>query len=353
MKFPQPMKFSYMDLHADTITRAMGENASLQKNNLHIDFERLAMLDKPIVQVFAVFVATEYLKNPFAYANSAIDFFERELAKSDTLKLALTFDDVARNANANKSSAILALEGGEPLEGRLENLAHFARRGVRIITLTWNRENELGYGVGASPNSTCEAMGLKPFGVEVVKEMNARGMIIDVSHLNEAGFWDVHKHSTRAFIASHSNAFSVTAHKRNLRDSQIKAIMEKGGLVGINLYPSFLCNGEPTRLRGDSELMFCGNRKAPTSQSAKRGEAAASMEDILAHIEHLSKLGAGKGIALGTDFDGVPVLPSGISDVTSLKFLESCITERLGEDIARAVMAGNFYEFLQSHFSMT
>jgi membrane dipeptidase len=302
------MIFAYIDAHADTITSAMEKNFGLHKNDLHIDFARLAKFDAPIVQIFAICVTS------FAQANSAIDFFERELKTQNEIKIARSFEEIKINARNKKSSALLSLEGGEPLAGKIENLFHFYERGVRLVTLTWNRENELGFGVGAD----C-GRGLKPFGVEVVKKMNQLGMIIDVSHLNEQGFRDVDAHSTKPFIASHSNAFSVLPHKRNLTDKQIQTIAKNGGVIGINFCPAFL-------------------------------QTPANLESILKHIEHFISLGAEKNIVLGTDFDGVASLPEGITDVTSLTDLKIFIAKKLGENISQKIFAQNFFEFFKQFF---
>ncbi|MCL2456500.1 MAG: membrane dipeptidase, partial [Defluviitaleaceae bacterium] len=284
------MNFAYMDAHADTITLAMEKNIGLHKNNLHIDFARLEKFDAPVVQNFAICV------NSFAQANAAIDFFESEINSQKKIKLARSFEEIKKNAHEKKSSALLSLEGGEPLEGKIENLFRFYERGVRILTLTWNRENELGFGVAAD-----SARGLKPFGIEIVKKMNELGMIIDVSHLNETGFFDVKLHSTKPFIASHSNAFSIFPHRRNLSDKQIETIVKNGGVIGINFFPQFL-------------------------------EPNANFESILKHIEHFISLGAEKNIVLGTDFDGIPALPEGISDVTSLKNFRIFLAQKLSEN---------------------
>jgi membrane dipeptidase len=181
-----PSVFGMADAHCDTITEAMEKNQKLYDNNLHLDFARLKEFGAPI-QVFSVWCADKYVPYAFDYTNEAIDFFLAEIAAhSDIIALAASSQDLAKNAKENKISAVLAIEGGEALEGKIENLEHFYNRGVRLITLTWNRENALGYGMNTGSNQ-----GLKPFGKQCVQRMNELGVIIDVSHLNEAGFWDV------------------------------------------------------------------------------------------------------------------------------------------------------------------
>ena len=310
-------KISYFDAHADTITFAMETGKSLLNNDLHLDFSRLLNFDHPIVQVFAIWLHEKHLNNAFEYTNSVIDFFEKEIkANSGIIAIARSFNDIRENAESGKISAILALEGGEPPEGKLEYIDHFYNRGVRLITLTWSRENELGYGVSATPE-----IGLKPFGFEALRRMNELGIVVDVSHLNIPGFRDVQKTVSKPFIASHSNAFGITPHERNLDDWQIEAIVKSGGVIGLNLHPYFLDES--------------GN---------------ANMDNILNHVTHFIKLGAEKNLVLGCDFDGVETLPEGFSDVLSTKKLAEKLSETFGQDISTAIMSGNFYNFLQNNF---
>jgi len=312
-----PPLFGFVDGHADTITEAMGKGQGLFRNSLHLDFERLSRFKSP-VQVFAIWCADQYLDSAYGYANSAIDSFNNELAKhSDIIEIALSLEDMERNARNNKISAVLALEGGEPLTGRIEYIDHFFDRGVRLMTLTWSRETELGYGVASGSEK-----GLKPFGVECVKRMNELGMIIDVSHLNEAGFCDVATLSTKPFVASHSNAYSVSPHERNLKDSQIKTIADKGGMIGINLCPGLLTN-----------------------------DGIAHVDIVMDHIRHFIETGAVNNLGLGCDLDGIPAPPEGFTDVLSLNMLADKISGEFGEDVSQKIMSGNYYDFFVRFFS--
>ena len=313
-----PPVFGFIDAHADTITRALlpHNNAGLFRNKLHVDFERLSEFNAP-VQVFVLWCADRYVANAFEYTNSLIDFFESEVAKhSDIIEIALTLGDLRRNAQNNKISAILSIEGGEALMGKLENVDHFYNRGVRIMSLTWNRENELGYG-----QATGSKEGLKPFGEAVLKRMEELGIIMDVSHINEKGFWDAHDLSTRPYMASHSNAFTVTPHDRNLKDDQIRAIAGSGGIVGLVLYPLILSQ-----------------------------RSSANINDYMAHIRHFNALGAGANLGLGSDFDGFGTMPEGFTDVSSYKMLAEKIAEEFDEDTSRRIMYGNFYDFFVRYF---
>ena len=167
----------------------------------------------------------------------------------------------------------MTIEEGGALQGRLENLRNFYRLGVRLVTLTWNYPNEIGY-----PN--CEmkyrGQGLTEFGQQVVAEMNNLGMIIDVSHLSDQGFYDVATLSKKPFIASHSNARAVQDHSRNMTDEMIRIVAQKGGVMGINFSGDFL-----------------------------GGTKNSNVADMVSHIKHIYQVGGLDVIALGTDFDGI------------------------------------------------
>ena len=317
---PPPPSFGFIDAHADTISRAIQRNPGQQSlyinDALDVDFSRLSEFDAP-VQVFVAWCPDRWVQAAFEHTNYMFDFFEQEVAKhSDLIEIARDLDDIRRIAGEGKISAILAIEGGEALEGKIENLDHFYNRGVRILAPTWNRENELGF--GQATNST---QGLKPFGFEVIRRMDELGMILDVSHLNEAGFWDAHEAGTRPYMASHSNAYSVLPHPRNLTDYQIMAIAERGGIIGFNMFPQII-----------------------TSNSR------AAMSDIMAHFRHFIDIGAGDHIGLGCDFDGIPSMPQGITDVSSLVLLARELTNEFDEDTSFRIMEGNFYEFFKRYF---
>ena len=158
----------------------------------------------------------------------------------DDFRLVLSARDMDDAAQAGQIGVLLSIEDGAALEGSLSALRAFYRLGVRAMGLTWNGRNELGEGVGAAKGA---GGGLTAFGRDVVREMNRLGMIVDVSHLSEAGFWDVLEISDAPVIASHSNAKAVCDHRRNLTDRQIKALADAGGVMGINFCPPFLADG--------------------------------------------------------------------------------------------------------------
>lgn len=265
-----------IDLHCDTISCLMGDNTenTLRKNNFSVDLEKLKQGDY-LAQIFALFVNKGHVESPHSYCLKMAKKFLEEINKnSDMISLARNYDEIIKNKDAGKLSAILSIEEGATIEGNLKNLKDFYDMGVRMMTLTWNYENEIGYPNKGEGNSE---KGLKPFGIETVEFMNELGMLVDVSHLSDGGFYDVAKISKKPFIATHSNARSVTGHMRNLTDDMIKILSNRGGVTGINFCSAFI---------GDHENNTY-------------------IDDMIRHINHIRNIGGIDVLAIGTDFDGI------------------------------------------------
>ena len=198
---------------------------------------------------------------------------------ADSIALCKSAADLEQNRERGRISAVLTIEDGRQIEGRMERLAVYHRLGVRLLTLTWNYPNCFGYpGApgGGRPTREESERGLTAFGREAVEEMNRLGMLIDVSHLSDGGFFDVARLSRSPFVASHSNCRALCDHPRNLTDEMIRMIALSGGVVGMTQVPAFLVRG------------------------AMRG----TKEDCLSHLRHLRDVGGIDCVALGSDFDG-------------------------------------------------
>lgn len=261
-----------IDLHCDTILRCVDSEGKvkLRENDLCIDVQKLRK-GRSLAQFFAMFVDLDVDKEPMDRCLDMIDCFYKELEEnSKDIAFAGSFADMGRNDAEGRMSAFLAVEEGGVVEGKLQNLRNLYRLGVRLITLTWNYPNCIGY-----PNADWvhKDKGLTPFGQEVVAEMNRLGMIIDVSHLSDQGFYDVARLSQNPFVASHSNARAVEGHTRNLTDEMLVLLAEKGGVTGLNLEPSFLGGG-------------------------------GTLEAMVRQLSHMKKVAGIDVIAIGTDFDG-------------------------------------------------
>lgn len=267
-----------IDLHCDTLLAAYRDRSnSFVDGNYSINLNLLKE-NKAFAQFFAIYLSREEMKTMDSYVllNKVYDFY-RELLEEhgDVIAHANSYKDIVDNRERGLVSSILTIEDGVFLDGKLERLQEVYDKGVRLITLLWNFENSVGY-----PNKDSEeehARGLKPFGIDVVEEMNRLGMIIDVSHLSEGGFYDVAKYSKKPFTASHSCARALCNHRRNLTDDQLKTLGDLGGVVGVNFEKSFL------------EI---GNKKA-------------TVEQVVRHLVYMRNKAGIDAIAFGSDFDGI------------------------------------------------
>ena len=280
-----------IDLHCDSLTwKLVEENGFYSNPKMHIDFKRLYE-GEYLMQCFAVFM---YYERGDLYNNTLryIDIFKREMEYNKNIISQVTsYKELMDNKSKHKLSALLTIEEGGVIEGSIEKLEHLYSLGVRMICLTWNFKNEIGY-----PNLQKNLKendyfkidtenGLTEFGIEVVKKMNELGMIIDTSHLSDKGFYDCIKYSKHPIIASHSNARSVQGWARNLTDDMILKLHENKGVMGMNYCPDFVSN------------------------NTKENQ----IPDIVKHMLHIKNLGCIDNIALGSDFDGIET-PIGMSD---------------------------------------
>ncbi|MDF9824552.1 membrane dipeptidase [Breznakia sp. PF5-3] len=300
-----------VDMHCDTIIGLLqlqkeGKDVSLFDNHKHIDVKKMKQGDY-LLQNFAIF--TDFKNDDLMlHVQEGIDLYYQELEKNkDYIRAVYTYDDIEKNRQAGYMSAMLTLEEGDVVFDSLAILRNYYRLGVRMITLTWNYPNAIG-----SPNFNMESKkayqdmfsyntkdGLSEFGIAYVQEMERLGIIIDVSHLSDAGFYDVCKYTSKPFVASHSNARSVCGVSRNLSDDMIAQIAKRGGVIGINFCGDFLVESET-------------------------GNAASRVEDMVKHIKHMKEIGGIDCIALGSDFDGIDSVLE-IEDASQMGKLEAAL----------------------------
>lgn len=277
-----------IDMHCDTIDRLLslkeeGKPEALRENGLHIDLLRMKESGY-LLQNFALFV---YLKkgDPWERVCRLHELYEKEMEQNrDLISPVLQFSDIAENEKAGRMSALLTVEEGAACKGEPEKLRELYRWGVRMMTFTWNFPNELGWpnlskgGSHYEPNTT---QGLTERGKEFVAEMEALGMISDVSHLSDAGFYDVLAVTKKPFVASHSNARVISPWVRNLTDDMIRKLSERGGVMGLNFCADFL-------------------EDVPKGQK-NPGTIAA----VVRHAKHIVDVGGIDVLGLGSDFDGI------------------------------------------------
>ena len=282
-----------VDMHCDTISVILNEqrkgiNTELRNNHLNIDINKMKQGDY-MLQNFAMFLPLKKVKLPLEECLNLIDCFYRELEKNkDSLSLVLSYADIIKNQEEGKISALLTIEEGGAACSSMPFLRMLYRLGVRMLTLTWNYPNGIGYPNINLLNGDNQDMhipnikdGLTPFGIEFVQEMERLGMIIDVSHLSDAGFYDVLKYTTKPFVASHSNARSITNNIRNMTDDMILKLADRGGVLGINFEGEFL------------------------EESNSRKGIRSKISNMVMHICYIVNLAGIDYVGLGSDFDGV------------------------------------------------
>lgn len=294
------------DLHCDTIGECYMQNQRLYDNSLSVSLKKVAGYEK-YSQVFAIWTDDKLdEKQSLAYFSNVLRTFDGELeANSALISPVEHWGDLDRIG----SNAVLSLENGKLIDGDLNRIDALYDCGVRMITLTWNGINSIGCGALSG-----DERGLTAFGRCAVVRMQERGIAVDVSHLNERGFYDVAAIAQRPFIASHSNAKSVCGHPRNLTDDQIKIIGESGGIIGLNLYHSFLGDGDQLRLACEHAARII----------------ACSSENTL---------------ALGCDYDGADIAPV-FDSVDKLEVLyQAFLDYGFGEPLCRKIFYENAYNY--------
>lgn len=308
----------YFDLHCDTIEelKKFGENFLNSTTQFTIqDQERF----EAAVQCMAVWVpdsirgraAVEFTDSHLAYLETLVEMIPERAVLADSAS------ELQKGVEEGKWVFIRTIEGGAALGGDLEKIVHFAKKKIKMMTLTWNGENELGSGCAGTG-------GLTGFGKEAVKLMEENGIIVDCSHLNDAGFEDLLNITKRPFVASHSNLRSCCEVPRNLREDQFVELVRRGGLCGINLYSRFLSVPDQ-KGEGERELLF-------------------------RHIYRMLELGGEDCIAWGTDLDGQITCDPSLGSPFGAASFGTYLAERgIPEGAVKKFCFENAYRFFQSY----
>lgn len=274
------------DMHGDTIfllreKRREGIPCELLKNDLHVDLEKMKKADY-LVQNFALFVEQGSCENPYEEAMAEYKIFAEEMEKNkDYISQVFCYEDILKNQENGKLSALLTLEEGEICLGEVKKLEEFYSYGARMMALTWNYDNSLctanANKIPWKRNYSGNCAGLTETGIEFVERMEELGMIPDVSHMSDEGIEDMLQITKKPFAASHSNARSLCNHPRNLTDDFLKRMGEKGCVIGTNFCSGFL----------------------------KEGTEYSKNEWIADHILYMVNMAGIESVGFGTDFDGI------------------------------------------------
>ena len=277
-----------VDLHVDTLWQMRSKRRAMNHRGLEASPSRLVEGGVD-VQFYSVWVPPDD-PHPRSTAMELIDLFEKTIVAPDGPRvLAGSAAQAVELVGQGKAVALLGLEGAVALEGDAAAVDLFHARGVRYVALTWNEANPFGAGAAQLTG------GATPRGLDLVRRLNDKRIVVDVSHANPETFWDVVTRSERPVIASHSNAWAVHAHRRNLNDVQLFALRESGGVVGLNFHARFV------------------------------GGKGATLADVLDHAQHLRTVGGPGFVALGTDFDGQIRTPRGLEHIGRLPQLSDAL----------------------------
>lgn len=303
-----------VDAHTDVLCKCLdNDKLNFYENcsDLQLNYPNMVR-GKIDAQIFAIFIPDKSY-GKFNTAIQMIDiFYEKIIKKSEKLNIVKNYQDIEDCIEKDEKVAILSLEGADSIEGDLGKLRTFYRLGVRAMGLTWNFANEVADGIEEKRGG-----GLTNFGFEVIDEMNRLGMMIDVSHLSEKGFWEVINKSKIPIMASHSNARSICNHPRNLTDDQIKAIIKNNGMIGVTYVRDFTSKTENP-----------------------------SIDDLLIHINHIIKLGGTNNIGLGSDFDGAYTL-EGLDNAGEINNLVNALNNIYDDKLVRGILRENWLNYFK------
>jgi len=317
------------------------------------------------VQIFSVY-CDGGLKNPYAFANREMDSLDAVVARNPGKIVKVdNYAGLLKAVKQHKIAAMFGVEGGHMIEDDLNKLDALFNRGARYMTLTHNTAPS--WATSAADETTkpdLQHKGLTDFGKQVVKRMNELGMMIDVSHVGEQTFRDIISITSKPIIASHSCVYSITPHRRNLKDEQIKAIAKNGGVIQLNFNPGFIDSTS-----GKKEDLFFQKHKAEVDSLMKSGmedfyahdymvfKYAAEVDSIrppismlIQHIEYIVNLVGVDFVGLGSDFDGINITPKQLDDVTSYPLITKALVEKgFSKKDINKILGGNLLRVLKAN----
>ena len=301
----------YFDLHCDTISECYNENQALNRNHMQLSLEKGKNINK-WVQTYAIWMNDEFNHDEaYDYFNKVYAYFLTQLEEcKEKIECCKSTKEMNEAFAKGRSAAFLSIEGSRAIGREISRVQEYYDKGVRMMTLTWNGKTDVADGCMVE-----NAGGLTTFGKEVVSKMEEVGMLVDVSHLAEKGFWDVVNLTEKPFIATHSNSKAICNHPRNLTDEQFNIFVKRKGLVGMNFYPLFI-NGT---MEGD-------------------------IEELILHIDHFLELGGEDVVAMGSDFDGAK-MPHHMSSIEDIGYLYDLLVRRYGKEKADKFYFENAYNF--------
>ena len=359
-----------VDTHNDMLSGVVMNGLSVEKDltgQAHSDLARFKKGGVD-VEVFSVFCDERFGKGTaFKYANTEIDsLYALARRNGDKMMIATAPADIQKAVQQKKLAAMIGVEGGHMMEDRLDYLDSFYNRGVRYMTLTWN--NSTSWATSAKDETTkkdsLSHKGLTDFGKQVVKHMNALGMMVDLSHVGEQTFWDAISTTTQPVIVSHSCAYALSPVFRNLKDDQIKAVGKNSGVIHINFESGFL---DSTFSRKMKAIMDRHRSEVDSLQGLKWSSYAISdwlastykseidairppLSLLIDHIDYIVKLIGVDHVGLGSDFDGSIIPPASLDDVSCFPLITKALLERgYNKNDIKKILGGNFIRIFNAN----
>lgn len=349
-----------LDSHSDTPLMLMdGLDLGKRQDRGHFDFIRMKEggLD---VTFFAIYTSNALA--PDESTRRALQLLARSYDSVESNRDKVAFAFSSKEARENKAkglgSVMLGMENGSPIQTDLSLLRLFYRMGVRYMTLTHAGNNEI---CDSCAPKEKRWGGVSPFGIEVIKEMNRLGMIVDCSHISDEAFYDALKYSKAPIVATHSCCRVLSDHPRNMTDQMIRDLAAAGGVIQINFYPAFLDKNYADKFWDLADVFDQAETEYKKDRDNKEKEEAylkakkemfdlerPSYKQIVDHIDHVVKLVGTKHVGLGSDFDGIETTPEGLEDVSMLpKIREELLLRGYSQEETDDILGENFMRVLE------
>ncbi len=359
-----------IDTHNDFISTGIEKNKSFDmelKGITHSDLNRMKTGGVDI-QIFSIFCDENYgMGTAYAFANREIDTLYATVQRNPSkMMLVKTPGELSSAAKSGKLGSMIGVEGGHMIEDKLEYLEALYNRGARYMTLTWNNSTSWASSAAdeRAKNNLGRPYGLTSFGKEVVKKMNALGMIVDISHVGEQTFYDAIATSTKPVIASHSCTYALCPVPRNMTDDQIKALGKNGGVIHLNFYSGFVDSSfkkkndaflkkheaEKNELLKNNPSDFYANLVLHEKYKDEIDGVRPPLSLLIDHLDHIVKLIGIDHVGLGSDFDGINSTPRELNDVTDMPLITQELLKRgySKKDIHK-ILGGNFIRVFKAN----
>lgn len=354
-----------VDTHGDILSDQIKSGIDIGQKQIVGNFDLVRAKEGGLdVQVFSIW--SDHTGG-FKLANRQIDSLDALINRYPNLITKARNSKELKMAIKNgQMAALFGVEGGHMIEDTLENLDSLAQRGLTYMTLTWN--NSTPWASSAYEETfkkdSLKQIGLSDLGVKIIQRMNELGVIVDLSHVGENTFYDAIRVSKKPVMASHSSAYIFNAHQRNLKDEQIKAIANTGGVVFVNFYSGFLDSTYATKFsayntRHREELneltKKLGNKSLAQETINKKyqselEEIKAPISLLIDHIDHIVKLVGAEHVGLGADYDGAESYPKGLEDVSKYPLITDALLNRgYSKADVKKILGLNFIRLLKAN----